>query len=154
LTKQKPHMTRRRFPWTKEYDELARDAATIIRARCLQLRKPLNWAALELIFPAIPRNSVRQRCSKLEEAPGMDTYLQRLQTRWTELWSQYRNTPFLADPDLNTVTNFPIIEHVEFLRKHIDKTSLYVFHYKPFLVCYLSQIPSDVWASLCLMNLP
>lgn len=116
--------TRRRFPWEREYEELARDACAVIKARCRGIGKPLNWAALEKVFPAIPKNSVRQRIIRLTEAPGGETYLKRLEAKWSELWLQYRGTEWLPDDDMGSSTNFPIIKHLEFLRKHIDKNAL------------------------------
>jgi oxalate---CoA ligase len=67
---------------------------------------------------------VRQRILAFDNAPGQDSYLRRLETRWSELWSQYRGTELLPDPSLEDAVNFPIIEHIEFLRKHVDKNAL------------------------------
>ncbi|RPD63262.1 hypothetical protein L227DRAFT_544094 [Lentinus tigrinus ALCF2SS1-6] len=116
---------RHRFLWTRDYDELARDASVIIKARC---RGPtrLDWGAMEQVFPAVPRNSVRQRLVHLREVPGTETYLSRLEDKWYDLWVQHRGTDELPDPDPASATNFDLAAHVKFLRKHIDKNAIRV----------------------------
>ncbi|TFK57634.1 hypothetical protein OE88DRAFT_1620407 [Heliocybe sulcata] len=115
---------RRRFQWTKEYDELARDASIIIRARCRGTR--IEWTAFDQVFPCVPRNSVRQRFVSLREEPGAETYLQRLEEKWHELWSKYRRSVFLPDSDPITPSNFDLVRHIDFLRRHIDKNAIRV----------------------------
>ncbi|KAM5532192.1 hypothetical protein V8D89_014148 [Ganoderma adspersum] len=116
---------RHRFLWNRDYDELVRDASAIIKARC---RGPtrLEWGAMEQIFPAVPRNSVRQRLVHLKEVPGTETYLSRLEDKWYGLWVQHRGTEVLPDPDPESATNFNLATHVKFLRKHIDKNAIRV----------------------------
>ncbi|PSR80716.1 hypothetical protein PHLCEN_2v6632 [Hermanssonia centrifuga] len=116
---------RHRFQWTKDYDELARDASIIIKARCRD-GKRLDWAGLEQAFPAIPRNSVRQRIGHLREQQGAEAYFKRLEDRWYELWLRHRGTPELPDDDPGSPTNFEMIAHLKFLRDHIDKNALRV----------------------------
>jgi len=129
----KPSARRGRFQWNWDYDELARDASAIIRARCRDSYR-LDWAALEQVFPAVPRNSVRQRIVALKEVPGAEAYLKRLENRWYDLWSQHRGTENLPDDDPGSHSNFSLIRHVEFLRRHIDKNALYASHLLPLLV--------------------
>ncbi|GJE87719.1 hypothetical protein PsYK624_038020 [Phanerochaete sordida] len=116
---------RQRFQWTKDLDELARDASAIIRARCRD-GKRLDWAALAQAFPAIPRNSVRQRIGHLREQPGAEAYFRRLEDRWHELWTRHAGTPELPDEDPGSASNFDLVAHVKFLRAHIDKNALRV----------------------------
>lgn len=116
--------TRRRFPWEREYDDLALDAAAVIRVRCRGINKPLNWTALETVFPAVPKNSVRQRIARLVEGPGGERYQQRLETKWAELWQQHIGTEELPDSNLKSAVVFPVVQHIEFLRRHIDKNAL------------------------------
>ncbi|CDO70216.1 hypothetical protein BN946_scf184942.g16 [Trametes cinnabarina] len=116
---------RHRFLWNRDYDELARDASVIIKARCRGGTR-LDWGALEQVFPAVPRNSVRQRLVHLRETPGMETYLARLEDKWYELWMQHRGTEVLPDPDPESATNFDLATHIKFLRKHIDKNAIRV----------------------------
>ncbi|KAI0374486.1 hypothetical protein BV20DRAFT_961659 [Pilatotrama ljubarskyi] len=116
---------RHRFLWNREYDELVRDASVIIKARCRGGTR-LDWGALEQVFPAVPRNSVRQRLVHLKETPGTDTYLSRLEDKWYELWVQHRGTDVLPDPDPESASNFDLATHVKFLRKHIDKNAIRV----------------------------
>jgi oxalate---CoA ligase len=115
--------TRRRFNWTPEYDELARDAAAVIKARCRDGVK-LDWGALENVFPAFPRNVVRQRIATLSKEASDELYLKRLEEEWRHLWMRHRATPLLPEEHPHSPTNFDIVKHIEFLRKHIDKNAL------------------------------
>ncbi|KAF9821815.1 hypothetical protein IEO21_00245 [Rhodonia placenta] len=122
----KTEVTRRhRFQWTRDFDELARDAAAIIKARC-RSKARTEYGVVEQIFPSIPRNSVRQRITHLRETPGSEAYMQRLEDKWYELWIQHRGTPALPDDDPESPTNFDCVAHIKFLRKHIDKNALRV----------------------------
>ena len=134
---------RHRFLWTRDYDELARDASVIIKARC---RGPtrLDWGAMEQIFPAVPRNSVRQRLVHLRDVPGTETYLARLEDKWYDLWVQHRGTDELPDPDPASATNFNLAAHVKFLRKHIDKNAMCVSSH--LLRCFYEMI--SVWGGM------
>ncbi|KAG1889373.1 hypothetical protein F4604DRAFT_1877037 [Suillus subluteus] len=117
---------RSRFHWTREYDELARDASAIIRARCHGGVK-IDLSAFDQVFPAVPRNSVRLRLSHLRENTGEEVYMKRLEDRWHELWVQHRGTEHLPDEDPQSPSNFDIVNHIEFLRKHVDKNALQVY---------------------------
>ncbi|KAL0071703.1 hypothetical protein AAF712_000625 [Marasmius tenuissimus] len=123
-------LRRHRFQWNRDYEELARDACAIIKARCRDTPR-LDWGAYEQVFPAVPRNTVRQRVAHIREIPANDTYLNRLEDRWYELWVQHRGTVHLPDHDPTSPTNFSLIEHIEFLRKHIDKNALRVGYAQP-----------------------
>ncbi|KAH8100488.1 hypothetical protein BXZ70DRAFT_937413 [Cristinia sonorae] len=114
---------RHRFQWNRDYDELARDASAIIKARCRNGAR-LDWAALEQVFPAVPRNSVRQRIGSLREQPGADTYMKRLEEKWYEVWMQHRGMDVLPDPDPESPSNFDMVVHLKFFRAHIDKNAL------------------------------
>ena len=116
---------RQRFLWSHDYDELARDASAIIRARCRGLSR-LDWGAFEQVFPSVPRNTVRQRLAHIRESPGNEAYLNRLEERWHELWLQYRGTSALPDEDTSSPTNFDLAKHIDFLRTRIDKNALLV----------------------------
>lgn len=126
LSEIKPKVLRRhRFQWNRDYEELARDASAIIKARCRGLPR-LDWAAFEQVFPAVPRNTVRQRLAHIREIPGNETYLNRLEDRWYELWVQHRGTSLLPDDDPQSPSNFNLVKHIEFLRQHVDKNALLV----------------------------
>lgn len=120
---QKKIVRRHRFQWNPEFDELARDASVIIRARCRGLSR-LDWAAFEQVFPAVPRNTVRQRLAHIRETPGNEAYLRRLEDVWYELWLKHRGTEVLPDEDPHHASNFDLISHVRFLRTHVDKHAL------------------------------
>ncbi|KDR85305.1 hypothetical protein GALMADRAFT_52101 [Galerina marginata CBS 339.88] len=122
---QKKPNRRHRFHWNQEFDELARDASAIIRARCRDLPR-LDWAAFEQVFPSVPRNTVRQRLTHIRETPGNEAYLRRLEDSWYEIWVKYRGTPHLPDDDFRSASNFDLVKHVEFLRTHIDKNAIRV----------------------------
>ncbi|SJL05812.1 uncharacterized protein ARMOST_09148 [Armillaria ostoyae] len=128
--KVKPLTRRHRFQWNRDYEELARDASVIIRARCRNGVR-LDWGAFEQVFPAVPRNSVRQRLAHIRESPGNEAYLTRLEDRWYDLWMEHRGTATLPDDDLSSATNFNLIRHLEFLRSHIDKNALRVGYAQP-----------------------
>ncbi|KIK71368.1 hypothetical protein GYMLUDRAFT_90342 [Collybiopsis luxurians FD-317 M1] len=140
--KPRPITRRQRFMWTREYEELARDAAAIIKARCRDAIR-LDWGAFEQVFPAVPRNTVRQRVAHLREATGGDTYLNRLEETWYHIWVQHRGSEHLPDPDPSSATNFDLIKHIEFLRKHIDKNALRV-GYLPAQQSAQPAIPSNI----------
>ncbi|KAH9912240.1 uncharacterized protein BXZ73DRAFT_107525 [Epithele typhae] len=122
----KDHTPRRhRFLWNRDYDEMVRDGSVIIKARCRHGTR-LDWGAMEQVFPAVPRNSVRQRLVHLKEVPGTETYLTRLEDKWYEVWVQNRGTDELPDPDPESATNFDLAAHIKFLRKHVDKNAIRV----------------------------
>lgn len=122
----KPLARRGRFQWNGDYDELARDASVVIRARCRDGARRLEWSALEQVFPSVPRNSVRQRIVALREIPSAEAYLKRLEDRWYSIWTQHRGTVNLPDDDPQSLSNFDLVKHVEFLRKYIDKNAMWV----------------------------
>ncbi|KAF8526018.1 hypothetical protein BU17DRAFT_41424 [Hysterangium stoloniferum] len=116
---------RQRFQWTAEYDELARDASAIIRARC-QTWNRMDWTALDQLFPFLPRNNVRQRITLLRQEAGGESYLHLLEEKWVEIWEEHRGSDDLPDPNPTNPSEFDIIAHVEFLRKHVDKHALLI----------------------------
>ncbi|KAF9478011.1 hypothetical protein BDN70DRAFT_809556 [Pholiota conissans] len=116
---------RHRFQWNSDFDELARDASAIIRARCRNLSR-LDWAAFEQVFPSVPRNTVRQRLSHIKETPGNEAYLRRLEDAWYDLWVTHKGTLDLPDDNDQSASDFDLIRHIEFLRAHIDKHALRV----------------------------
>ena len=114
---------RQRFQWNRDLDELARDCAVIIRARCRNLSR-MDWAAVEQVFAGISRNSVRQRIARLSEEPATESYLRHLEEAWYKLWMQHRGTIALPDENLESASDFDLVKHLEFLRSHINKTTL------------------------------
>ncbi|KAI0706049.1 hypothetical protein BC835DRAFT_1311874 [Cytidiella melzeri] len=116
---------RYRFTWTKEFEELARDSSAVIRARARDCKR-LDWGALEQVFRAVPRNTVRQRIAQLRDQPGAEAYFKRLEDKWFELWTKYRGTVELPDEDPASISNFDLAAHITFLREHVDKNALRV----------------------------
>lgn len=84
----------------------------------------MDWATVEQIFPGISRVAVRTRIINLREAPGGESYALRLDEAWRTLWMAHRGTDELPDDNPKSTNDFPIIDHVEFLRKYVDKQSL------------------------------
>jgi oxalate---CoA ligase len=117
---------RSRFLWNKDYDELAQDASAILRVRLREAGGRMDWFALRQVFPAVPRNSVRQRIASLREVPSNEAYMRRLEDQWYRLWKQYRGSEHLPDPNPQSPTDFDLIKHLGFLRNFVDKNALYV----------------------------
>jgi hypothetical protein len=84
----------------------------------------IDLSAFDQVFPAVPRNSVRLRLSHLRENTGEEVYMRRLEDQWHDLWIQHRGTEHLPDEDPQSPSNFDIVNHIEFLRKHVDKNAL------------------------------
>jgi hypothetical protein len=123
-----------RFLWNKEYDELVQDAHAILRVRSRDVGGRMDWFALRQIFPAVPRNSLRQRISSLKELQSNEVYMRRLEDQWYRLWKQYRGTEHLPDLNPQSQTDFDLVKHLEFLRKFVDKNALYVL--RPIFASY------------------
>ncbi|KAJ7042665.1 hypothetical protein C8F04DRAFT_1390618 [Mycena alexandri] len=115
---------RLRFHWNKDYEELAKDAFTVIHSRC-RTRGKVDYGAIKQVFPGVNKANVRSHMKALRENPTTAAYLTRLEDHWHELWMKYRGSEFLPDPDPLSL-KFDLIVHIEFLRKHIDKNALRV----------------------------
>ena len=97
----------------------------------------MDWSALRQIFPAVPRNSLRQRIASLKEPQSNEVYMRRLEDQWYRLWKQYRGTEHLPDPNPESQTDFDLIKHLQFLQKYVDKNALYV-------LCHLLYAKTDM----------
>ncbi|KAJ7293167.1 hypothetical protein C8J57DRAFT_1268269 [Mycena rebaudengoi] len=115
---------RSRFLWTRDYEELAKDAFVIVNSRC-RTRGKFDFTAMKQVFPGVNRNSVRSHLRAIRDIPTNAAYLSRLEDSWHEIWLQYRGTELLPDEDFLSL-KFDLAAHIEFLRKHIDKTALRV----------------------------
>jgi hypothetical protein len=118
-----------RFLWNKEYDELVQDAHAILRVRSRDVGGRMDWFVLRQVFPAVPRNSLRQRIASLKELRSNEVYMRRLEDQWYRLWKQYRGTEHLPDPNPQSQTDFDLIKHLKFFRKFVDKNALYVLRH-------------------------
>ena len=118
-----------RFLWNKEYDELVQDAHAILRVRSQDAGGRMDWFALREIFPAVPRNSLRQRIASLKELQSNEVYMRRLEDQWYHLWKRYRGTEHLPDLNPRSQIDFDLVKHLEFLRKFVDKNALYIVHH-------------------------
>ncbi|KZV85486.1 hypothetical protein EXIGLDRAFT_841464 [Exidia glandulosa HHB12029] len=113
---------RRKFAWNPQFDELARDLGTILRVRCSGTR--MDWGPAQVVFPGLSRVAIKNRITHLREAPGGESYAKRLDEAWRTFWLEHRGTSELPDPNLKSTSDFPIVEHITFLRKYVDKQAL------------------------------
>jgi hypothetical protein len=120
-----PKGARRRKHWSHEDDELLLDAEAIILARANGRRNPGRAAAAQL-FPELSNTSFLHRIKKILTYPGKQAYLEKLVAAWTEVWMEHRGTEALPDDKPESLTEFDLKRHVEFLREKINKTNLYV----------------------------
>ncbi|CAO1615757.1 unnamed protein product [Parajaminaea phylloscopi] len=108
--------------WSREADELLRDACVILTARDrARVGGRSNWTPLLQIFPDWQVARLRQRYLMLADAIGEEAYLSQLEREWTKLWEAYRETAILPDGDPLKADKFDLNLHVQFLRAHIDK---------------------------------
>ncbi|KAF8506874.1 hypothetical protein F5888DRAFT_45373 [Russula emetica] len=143
-----------RFLWNKEYDELVQDAHAILRVRLRDVGGRMDWFALRQVFPAVPRNSLRQRIASLKELQSNEVYMRRLEDQWYRLWKQYQSTEHLPDLNPQSQTDFDLIKHLEFLRKFVDKNALYVLchillHMKADMGPQAGRFPRNINGSDC-----
>ena len=113
---------RRRFGWTPQFDDLAMDAAAILRARAPNGR--VDWTSVVQVFPGMDRNSVRARVTTLRNEAGGESYAQRLEQAFKTLHKVHAGSDELPDPTPRSTKDFPLRAHVEFLRKYVDKQAL------------------------------
>ncbi|PWN26370.1 hypothetical protein BDZ90DRAFT_280883 [Jaminaea rosea] len=110
------------FRWTRERDELLRDACVIIRARDkLRGSGRSNWTALNQVFEEEKVPKLRARFTHLSAAIGEEDYLNELEAYWTRFWEEYRGTVLLRDPNPGKPDGFDLKEHIAFLRSRVDK---------------------------------
>jgi len=110
--------------WTKARDELLRDAIVILRCRDKYRNQRKNWSALSQVLPEFTPTSRTARYEQVRQAVGEEAYLNQLEVEWGKLWSQFRGTDQLADPNPRDPNDFNLMEHINFLRAHIDKFSV------------------------------
>lgn len=108
---------------------MAQDAHAILRVRSREVGGRMDWFSFRQIFPAVPRNSLRLRIASLKEPQNNEVYMRRLEDQWCRLWKQYRGTEHLPDPNPQSLTDFDLVEHLEFLRKFVDKNAMYVLYH-------------------------
>lgn len=103
-------------------DELLIDAEAVIRARSIgrgnRGRKAMGKLAA---FNEVGYQNIRVRLTRLRQDPAKDAYFNHLVGAWRQLWLQKRGTPELPDPNWEDVDDFPIGEHIEYMRAHLVK---------------------------------
>jgi hypothetical protein len=113
--------------WTKAKDELLRDAIVILRCRDRH-RNPANpqknWKALNQIFPDPSATSLKNRYEHLCKAVGEQAYLDQLEAEWDKIWATHRDGDELDDLDPKSPTDFDLMAHIQFLRRHINKLAV------------------------------
>jgi hypothetical protein len=101
------------------------DAEAVIRARAVGRPLPGRKAMAGLgQFGDVPYGSIRVRLCRVLSDPVKNAYFQKLIMAWRAMWLERRGTPELPDPDFNELVDFPIKQHVEYMRKHIVKADL------------------------------
>lgn len=120
----KPRARRKaeQMTWSRDADELLRDACVILTARDnARVGGRSNWTPLLQVFPewTVPR--LRQRYQMLADVIGEEAYLTQLEREWTHIWELYRGTSILPDADPFKAEKFDLQVHIQFLRDHIDK---------------------------------
>ncbi|PWN21171.1 hypothetical protein BCV69DRAFT_312424 [Microstroma glucosiphilum] len=113
---------RNKIAWTRESDELLRDAGMILTVRDAFRNNRSNWAVAKALFPDKSPIQIRKRFVEvLSQAVGDAAYLTQLGVEWQKLWELYRGTSILPDRDPRKADGFDLRVHVDFLRQHIDK---------------------------------
>jgi hypothetical protein len=117
--------TRYRRKWTAEDDETLMDAEAIIRARNRdRTHNQRTRLGIERLFAGSLLSSCTFRVKKIVNTPEKEAYLELLADAWYEIWTKYRETEELNDENPEHNLDFDIQEHVDFLRKHVNKTEL------------------------------
>ena len=115
---------RRRKVWTQEDEEDLLDCEAIIRARSRDLVNAKGRLATERIILNVGHQTLLTKLKAQMKMPGKKAYFERLTDAWYDLWKQYRGTPELPDPNVNSITDFDIRKHLTFLRARIHKPSM------------------------------
>lgn len=122
-----PHgrLSRRRRNWTAQDDELLLDAEAIIRARSRNIPANKGRTAMLQIFPDVGIQTFRTRLKKLFfEAPGKKTYCEMLEEVWYEMWRDRRLAHELPDPNPQSIIDFDLSAHLDYLRTHVNKLNI------------------------------
>jgi hypothetical protein len=85
----------------------------------------MDWTAMDQIFTATDRNTVRQRIAKYDATAPGSAYLRRLEDAWQDVWIARRGTTELPDDNPDHPSDFDLPAHINYLRKHIDKRAMY-----------------------------
>jgi len=117
--------TRYRRKWSAEDDELLVDAEAIIRAR--NRDRPHNQRTkigAERMFPGSQLVSCQSRLKKTINTPEKEIYITLLEQAWYDISMDHRDELQDEHPEHNN--DFDIRAYIEFLRKHVNKTEMYV----------------------------
>lgn len=119
--------TRYRRKWSAEDDEMILDAEAILRARNRdRSHYKKSRVGVERLFPGSLQSSCTARLKKIANTPEKEVYLGLLEDAWYQIWTTYRETDELEDKHPEHNLEFNVQEHVDFLRKHVNKTEMYV----------------------------
>jgi hypothetical protein len=118
--------TRNRHKWTDEELDLLLDAEAVIRSRGRD--KPAGargHGAMTQIFvgwrpPALHNVLKRQRADN----PAIAAYYTRLEDAWHSVYLANRGTEALPDGNPESMQDFDLKYHVNFLRRHVNKAAL------------------------------
>jgi hypothetical protein len=112
--------------WTRESDELLRDAYAVASGRAGELGVARSWEPVAQVFPHRNVSQIRQHARVLFSRPAETSYVRALEEAWLAVWHRDRGTA-LHDPYPTSLTNFDMSSHVGHLRREIDKSALCVF---------------------------
>jgi hypothetical protein len=111
------------------------DAEAIIRARNRdRTHNQRTRLGIERLFAGSLLSSCTFRVKKIVNTPEKEAYLELLADAWYDIWTKYRETEELNDDNPEHNLDFDIQEHVDFLRKHVNKTELYVHRCRVMLI--------------------
>ena len=133
------------IPWTREHQELLRDAYVILHARqhawAAAQAQPRTGApdwtpVLQLIradaalapHASAAWNTWRSRLTQLARAPGEQVHLALLERAWTRVAAAARHAGTLHDPAFPAPGDVDLPAQIAFLRTHIDKHALVAQH--------------------------
>lgn len=135
--------TRHPVPWTRESQEMLRDAYVILHARhqhwaaahASSRAAPPDWTPLLQLIRADAElaphasaawNTCRSRLKQLARAPSEQVHLALLERAWDRVAAQGRADGRLDDPAFPDPTHIDLAGQVAFLRANIDKAALCV----------------------------
>lgn len=79
------------------------------------------------IFPNVGIQTFRTRLKKLFfESPGKKTYCEMLEEVWYEMWRDGRIAHELPDPNPQSIIDFDLSAHLNYLRAHVNKLNMLV----------------------------
>jgi hypothetical protein len=76
------------------------------------------------LFPGCAAVTFVARLKKAINTPQREAYLTLLENAWYKLWTENRGSPELPDDHPEHNGDFNLRLHIDFLRKHVNKTEM------------------------------